>query len=63
MQVTTIVVILVQATFVKVTVVIALLMIEKKLELHTRARIQAVSRERCPFSNEILTFLTSESSF
>ena len=56
MQVTTIVVILVQATFVKVTVVIALLMIEKKLELHTRARIQAVSRERCTFFNEILTF-------
>ena len=28
----------------------------KKFELHTRARIQAVSWERCPFSHEILTF-------
>ena len=28
----------------------------KKFELHTRAKIQAVSWERCPFSNEILTF-------
>ena len=31
-------------------------MIEMKFELHTRARIQAVSRERCIFFNEILTF-------
>ena len=31
-------------------------MIEIKFELHTRARIQAVSWERCTFSNEILTF-------
>ena len=32
------------------------IMIEIKFELHTRARIQAVSWERCTFSNEILTF-------
>ena len=28
----------------------------KKFELHTQARIQAVSWERCTFSNEILSF-------
>ena len=32
-------------------------MIEIKFELHTRGRIQAVSWDRCTFSNEILTFL------
>ena len=30
-------------------------MIEIKFEIHTRARIQAVSREGCTFLNEILT--------
>ena len=36
-------------------------MIEKKFELHARARIQAVSRARGIFFNEILTFLNSAS--
>ena len=31
-------------------------MIEKKFELHTPAKIQAVSWKRCTFSSEILTF-------
>ena len=32
------------------------MIIDKKFELHTRDRIQAVSWERCTFSNEILHF-------
>ena len=36
-------------------------MIEIKSELHTWAKIQAVSWERCPFFNEILTFLNCAS--
>ena len=35
--------------------------IEIKFELHTRALIQAVSWEKCTFSNEILTFLNCTS--
>ena len=38
-------------------------MIEIKFELHTRARIQAVSWEQCTFSNEILTFLNCASRY
>ena len=33
------------------------IMIGKKFELHTRARIQVISWERCTFSNDILTIL------
>ena len=37
------------------------IMIEIKFELHIQARIQAVSWERCTFSDEILTFLNCAS--
>ena len=39
------------------------IMIEKKIELHTRARIQAASWERCTFSNDILTFWNCASKY